>query len=240
MIEDYIYLTKNLRGILALSGHDDVDSIVKWLSRKFRYRDIGVPETLVKRSKNVFSGRLSGNPFYKLGYEVDFMREYAFKVNDYLVDVGVEKSVAEALTLSTCYVCPLLSTARVLESLEKLGLTLKILCGSKLDDKQAKLHIRIANYSVLDSVKRHVEEACRVLAEGLGSDWLRSRRVEWCEKDSRRYWRFRGGGERIIAYIDYTPRLIEDNPKLAIEIASSNARLLLTPTIIFNLNSIQA
>ena len=240
MIEDYVYLSKNLRGVLALSGEDDVESIVKWLSRKFRYRDIGVPESLVESNEDVFSGKLSGNPFYKLRCELDFLEKHVGCVREYLVGIGVERSIADAVVLATCYVCPILSTTRVVELLVERGLALKVLCGAKLDDKQAKLHIRIANYSVLDSLRSHVGEACKCLSEGLGGDWLRSRRVEWCERDSRRYWRFREGGEKIIAYIDYTPKLIEEKPKLAMEIADSNSRILLAPTIIFNLESIQA
>ncbi|MEM1658072.1 MAG: hypothetical protein QXX87_01680 [Candidatus Jordarchaeales archaeon] len=61
----HLYLVKNLRGILYFSREVSVDTELKWLKRKFKYRELGVSDTLkvdVKWSRLLTLPRVVDDP----------------------------------------------------------------------------------------------------------------------------------------------------------------------------------
>jgi hypothetical protein len=47
----HLYLVKNLRGIVYFSGDVSPESEFSWLKKKFKYRELGVSETLKLKLK---------------------------------------------------------------------------------------------------------------------------------------------------------------------------------------------
>jgi len=53
MFSRYAALVKNMRGVVLFSPTDDVSEDLKWLVERFRYRVLGVPQSLVERVSGV-------------------------------------------------------------------------------------------------------------------------------------------------------------------------------------------
>ena len=235
MLARYTYLVKNLRGVYIASSRDDIGEHVSWLSRKFRYRDLGVPSCLVEGREKVFEGKLSGNPFHQIDFPTQHVKEAALEVVEALNSVGVDKCTAFALTLASSYASPLLATSSVVEELVESGVVIHVVEGPKLDDKSAKLHLRIVDYTVLDAYLPSIEEARRL---ALNREKLLESRKAFAERDSKRYWRFAGKGDnKVIVYLDYLHLL----PKKLLEklVSSPELEILLPLLAAFNLDAVE-
>ena len=235
MLARYTYLVKNLRGVYIASSRDDIEEHVSWLSRKFRYRDLGVPQCLVEGREEVFKGRLSGNPFYQIDFPTQHVKEVALEIVEALNSVGVDKCTALALTLASSYASPVLATTSVIEELVESGVAIHIVEGPKLDDKSAKLHLRIVDYTVLDAYLPSIEDAKRLAFD---REKLVESRKAFAEKDSKRYWRFAGKGDnKVIVYLDYLHLL----PKELLEklVSDPELEILLPLLAAFNLDAVK-
>ena len=230
----YIFLVKNLRGVFVSTDEGRVGELVSWLSRRFRYRDVGLPPSLVERWPGVFEGRLSGNPFHVLGYPTREALEAAGLVNERLEGLVGDAAVAEALTLSLYYASPVLASLDVYRRLEEAGLILHVVRGPRLGLQDARLHMRIAGYSVLDSLVnlsgRAVECMCR---GGCSLKQLLGERRGFAAEDARRYWRISGKGDTpTVAYVDYVGRVWGLS-----RLCSGEARVLLAMPVLFVLDA---
>jgi len=235
MLARYTYLVKNLRGVYIASSRDNVEEYVSWLSRKFRYRDLGVPQCLVESREDIFKGRLSGNPFHQIDFPTQRVREAALEVVEALNSVGLDRCTALALTLASSYASPVLATKSVVEELVESRVAIYVVEGPKLDDKSAKLHLRIVDYTVLDAYLPTIEDAKRLASSR--EKLLESRRA-YAERDSKRYWRFAGKGDnKVIVYLDYLHLL----PKELLEklVGDPELEILLPLLAAFNLDAIE-
>ncbi len=225
---------KNLRGVLAALPGEELEPLVSWLSRRFRYRDLGLPPSLYNAEPGVFSGRLEGRPFHLLEYPTMRVEEAASRAVKVLEGTGLDRSVAEALLLASSYASPVIASPGAASQLEKLSIL--VVKGPVLDAQQARLHLRIVDYTVLDAYIEGVEEVDRCARTGCNPGSVREARRAWAERDSKRYWRIAGKGDKpVIIYVEHAAPLLEAlGEELAGEAAVIAARMAA-----FNLDAVR-
>ncbi|ABM80371.1 hypothetical protein [Hyperthermus butylicus] len=234
----YIFLVKNLRGVFAVSQSDDAEHYVQWLARRFRYRDVGVSRYLASRLEGIIDKWLEGNPFHLLDYPSKAAEEAAARVRDVLVGAGLSVEVADSILLSLYYASPILASRTVYEETKSVGIVVETVYGPKLSQKDAKLHMRIAGYSVLDFLVPITSKAADYIGSTHDIERLSAERLEAIRADTKRYWRISGkGSEPVIAYIDYLKLL--DEAGILSELTSSEGLVLLAIPVLFVLDSVE-
>ncbi|MEM2335954.1 MAG: hypothetical protein QXR79_00290 [Candidatus Bathyarchaeia archaeon] len=128
----HLYLVKNLRGIIYLSRDVSPEKEVEWLKRKFRYRELGVSETLkleLKWKKLLTLPKIVDNP------------------------------VLDSLILASSFVCPLIVLKE--ESLKDIenAVVASLKTKEKLGDKDLKFNLRLVNYAITDFYTKSIELA---------------------------------------------------------------------------------
>ena len=212
MFAKYAAIVKNLRGVVLVNlGDENSWSRVKWLIRKFRCRDLGLPPCIVERFRDKLSSYLNGNPFRELIYPVPLLYNlvHVFEAKGFL------RELVEALILSSTYISPLLVlTAKYLNDIDHICIE-KVKTCKELDDSSWKLHLRIADYTILDMYEKCIEENIKVL------NLLKSNNVEEVnnvlegritrvKKDKKRYWRITcDSGMTFLYYVDLLKILID-------------------------------
>jgi hypothetical protein len=127
-----LYLVKNLRGIIYFSRGVSPEKELEWLKRKFRYRELGVSETLkleLKWKKLLTLPKIVENP------------------------------ALDSLFQASSFVCPLIILKEnSLKDFEKAVIaTLKT--SEKLGDKDLKFNLRLVNYAITDFYTKSIELA---------------------------------------------------------------------------------
>lgn len=142
----HLYLVKNLRGVLYFSRGAPVEAELKWLKRKFKYRELGISDALkadVKWSRLLTLPRL------------------------------VEDPPLDSLLQASRFVCPLIVLKE--ESLRDFGgaVVASLKTKEKLGDKELKFNLRLVNYAITDFYVKSIElagrgdlDGRRALAEG--------------------------------------------------------------------------
>ena len=126
----YPYLVKNLRGIVYFSEKVNAEKELEWLKKKFRYRDLGVSETLKLKEKwkrLITLPRIDENPVI----------DSAFQASLFLSPLIILKE-------------------RSLRDFEK-GIVAKLKTSQKLSDKELKFNLRLVNYSITDFYLKAIE-----------------------------------------------------------------------------------
>ncbi|MCS7114740.1 MAG: hypothetical protein N0A00_05005 [Candidatus Bathyarchaeota archaeon] len=128
----HIYLVKNLRGIIYFSMEVSPEAELEWLKRKFRYRELGISETLKFKAK-----------WKKL-----------------LILPGMaEDPVLDSLFQASRYVCPLIVLKeKSLRDFEK-AIVASLKTRMKLGDKDLKFNVRLVNYAITDFYLKSIEFA---------------------------------------------------------------------------------
>ncbi len=232
----YIFLVKNLRGVFIPLDGEEASRLSSWLARRFRYRDVGVSGETVRLYPDAFQGRLDGNPFHVIDYPIDAARRAGEAYVKALEEQGVPRLVGESVALSLYYASPLLASSKLLNLLEDRGLIAYTVRGPKLSRQDARLHMRIAGYTVLDSLVALSERARECICNGKCSrDQLLNERREFMEKDAKRYWRVESKGEEpILAYLDPLKTLTLDD-----KLCTEEGSVLLAVPVLFNLDTIE-
>jgi hypothetical protein len=135
----HLYLVKNLRGIVYFSGDVSPESEFNWLKKKFRYRELGVSETLklnLKWKKLLTLPKIEENP------------------------------VLDSLFQASRFICPLIALKE--HSLKDFGnaVVASLKTSEKLGDKDLKFNLRLVNYSITDFYLKSIELASRHDMEG--------------------------------------------------------------------------
>jgi hypothetical protein len=233
--EEYVFLVRNLRGVYAPLPSDDHGAYVGWITRRYRYRDIGVASCIVEAAGNVFEGRLGGNPFHVLEPPTEKLREALREAGSALAE-RINSCLAESLLLSLVYASPLYVTRGSLRELEGAGLVIDLVKGGIADLNSARLHMRIAGYSILDSYTTSVKEAVDCISRGCSPDEILGHRKDFAAKDAKRYWRIAGkGSDPVIAYLDHVHVLVEKG--VAARLVGWEERVLLAMPVGFVLDS---
>ncbi len=200
MFSRYAAIVKNLRGVVLLDLREEgvLDSI-KWLSKRFRYRNLGLTPTIVERFKERLADMMNGKPFRALVYPVKSIEKLVAE----LEEAGLSREVGELLILASTYISPaILVGESYRKDLEKLAADVVKVCR-ELNVREWKLHLRIADYTVLDFYEEAVDEALRALEEPSLVERLLEERKERIATDKRRYWRIScEDGRPFLYYID--------------------------------------
>ncbi len=128
----HLYLVKNLRGIVYFSKGVSPKAELDWLKKKFKYRELGVSETL----------------------------EFELKWKKLLTLPKIEENpVMDSLFQASNFVCPLIVLKE--ESLKDFGnaIIASLRTREKLDDKELKFNLRLVNYSITDFYLKSIELA---------------------------------------------------------------------------------
>jgi hypothetical protein len=205
MFAKYAAIVKNLRGVVLFDLDEEGSwSSVKWLINRFKYRDLGlVPSTYHKYSSKL-KGHVEGNPFRVLAYPLQELELFA---REFSQCIDVEPELGELLVLSSLYISPaMVMGTRYSNALSKLCVEVIKTC-KELSTEDWKLHMRIADYTILDMYEFSISTALKAVEtcsrDALGQ--VLGERMEAIKKDVKRYWRIlcNEGGEKVfLCYID--------------------------------------
>jgi hypothetical protein len=186
-LAEIAWIIKNLRGVVYLREVDEEK--LKSIARRFKYRNIGILPSMVIEEKQ---------PFIKLMYpSKDFERFMKFN------------RAVEAIALASCYVSPIITFQQDYKDLKPFSID-EVLINRELSEKDLKLHLRIADYSVIDFYRWAVGSLLSSLKEGKIEEHLEERRKR-IEKDKKRYWRIASKeGKTFIAYLDLAHFFVEE------------------------------
>jgi len=205
MFASYAAIVKNLRGIALFDPNEDIHDIITWLVSRFKYRNIGISERLKGLSSQLIGAFLNANPFIVVDYPVSHLKNFPPLLSKAL---NVKDIIVEAICLSSIYVSPLLVLGEnYINEIYSL-LTDYINVEGPLDNRSWKLHLRIADYTILDFYNECVKEGFEAIElirkgefERLGH-YIDSR-VKRIINDKRRYWRImKKEGRLFLGYID--------------------------------------
>ncbi|RLF16239.1 MAG: hypothetical protein DRJ97_01400 [Thermoprotei archaeon] len=198
MFSRYASLVKNLRGVVLIDPEEGEEG-VKWLKDRFKYRNLGVPPTMLRGAGDFFKGKMEGKPFVELVYPTKSLEKLKELCTELL---GVEERVVEGVILASAYVSPILAIGDgVKQQLAKIAVD-TVESRAKLDLKGWKLHLRIADYTVLDLYRwstEHAEELWRDVDLNLFIEERRKR----VSRDKARYWRLAKGDEKPWSFLYY-------------------------------------
>jgi hypothetical protein len=135
----HLYFVKNLRGIIYISRDVSPETELEWLKRKFKYRELGVSETLkleLKWKKLLTLPKIVENP------------------------------VLDSLLQASSFVCPLIILKE--KSLKDFNnaIIAALKTREKLGEKDLKFNIRLVNYAITDFYLKSIELALQSDMEG--------------------------------------------------------------------------
>jgi hypothetical protein len=134
-----LYIVKNLRGIIYISRDVSPETELEWLKRKFKYRELGISETLkleLKWKKLLTLPKIVENP------------------------------VLDSLLQASNFVCPLIILKE--KSLKDFNnaIVAALKTREKLGEKDLKFNIRLVNYAITDFYLKSIELALQSDMEG--------------------------------------------------------------------------
>jgi hypothetical protein len=123
---------KNLRGLVYFSKGVSPKAELDWLKKKFKYRELGVSETL--------------------GLELKWKKLLTLPKID-------ENPVVDSLFQASSFICPLIVLKE--ESLKDFGnaIIASLRTREKPGDKELKFNLRLVNYSITDFYLKSIELA---------------------------------------------------------------------------------
>jgi len=200
----YAAIVKNLRGVVYIEELNDYSwKVIKWLIQRFKYRDLGLPPSIVNRFGNLLKDYLNGNPFRELVYPIHNLSGI---IN--LFQGVLPYELIESIIFSSLYISPLLVIGnKVHDLIHSIGID-HVYTNKMIDVKDWKLHLRIADYTILDMYEECVMENIEALkCFRLGNtDCVKKIIGERCNRvrnDKKRYWRIISNkGRLFLTYID--------------------------------------
>lgn len=235
MFSLYAALVKNLRGVVLMDlDEEGVEKSLKWLIKRFRYRNLGVTPSLLEKYKDVLSKYLNGNPFKILVYPMKSIEEF---INELVSEVELTREIIEFLVFSSIYISPgILIGQKHLDTLRDISVNAVFTC-KKLSMSDWKLHLRIADYTILDLYEWSIHtarQATRFIEDRENLFKILYERAGQIEKDKKRYWRINcsEGKNIFLLYIDNLKLLIDKSMKLlSIVNEESLASLAIIPVV---------
>ena len=203
----YAAIVKNLRGVIYSNMRvEDFLEKFSWLMKRFRYRTLGVPPSLLEK----YPIPRELGTIVELIYPSSPLREILRKLSK---ASSIPFQVLEATALASTYVSPLIILGH--ESLELLKAIIvdTVYRARKLTLKEWKLHFRIVDYTTLDLYIWSLENALKILRNSIKEmDFSHelNERINRIREDKKRYWRvIAEEGEPFISYLDLLPLLVE-------------------------------
>lgn len=224
----FVSLLKNVRAVAFLDPNASFPmEELKWLSKKYRYRSIGVSKQLLRNLDENMKTVFAKKPYVTLRAPLTEIETLTRLVSNYCS--SIPNYVFDSIIMASCYVNPLLIIGREsYEILERLA-AWTLYSTSELPDVEIKRNTRIIGYAILDfhekttaktyetlhNVMSRLSESEKVVRE---SYEIVEERRRLAQKDGEhRFWRLREEGkiaERVvIVYLDIMPiiaQAIED------------------------------
>ena len=244
MFSYYAAIVKNLRGVILFENYNrEVERILKWLVKRFRYRDLGIYKDLYLLLPDDLRRR-----FIKLDYPIDSLSSFSKNLSTLKL---IDDNLLNSLMISSIYIAPLYSIAlSYKDKLEKFAIEKIFICNS-MDNKEIKLHLRIADYTILDLYRERVLENMRII-EIIKSKEFSNKEIEnlfktrskLIKKDLKRYWRIKcERGMIFLLYIDLMKIIYDYVLKNVVNIKEFNtdvaAALSIIPVVSLNRNIIK-
>ena len=230
MFARYAAIVKNLRGIVYVEELNDYSwKIIKWLIQRFKYRDLGLAPSIVNKFGNPLKDYLKGNPFRELVYPIQNLSKIISLFQGIL-----PYELVESIIFSSLYISPLLVIGnKVHNIIHSIGID-HVYTNKTLDIKDWKLHLRIADYTILDMYEKCVMENIEALkCFRFGNTYCVKKIIEErCNRvknDKKRYWRIISDeGRPFLTYIDplnilFNANLISKDTELLEDYASGLA-----------------
>ncbi len=206
---DYLYLLKNLKGILHVFkpiGSDEAKKLIGFVKKRFRYRVLGFTEGFRERIPADLSRGLPSGNLRALGFPSEDVYRIIEGIADY---TGVSVRDVEAIALSSAYLTPLIVPEAGFSRDCIDPFIIRIITTSrKIDESSLKLHLRIAGYSMIDSYLNTTRVAILFMenavtgGKNVAGEFV-NERTTIVEGDVKRYWRImEDSGKPIIVYAD--------------------------------------
>lgn len=237
MFASYAAIVKNLRGVVLFDLEErGVWDTVKWLTGRFKYRNLGVTPLVYEKYRDKLGKYTSGNPFKPLTYPLRELEEFT---SEFIKCSKLEPELIELLVFSSLYISPAMVIGdKYAQRLRDLSVESVKTCRD-MSTGDWKLHVRIADYTVLDMYEFSVTSALRVLEEcstsGLSN--ALSERISAVKKDTKRYWRIKcEESERVFLYYVDNLKLYTESCGVSELCGRSNvaAALAVIPVIIIS------
>ncbi|MEM4461965.1 MAG: hypothetical protein QW695_03740 [Candidatus Bathyarchaeia archaeon] len=193
----YTAIAKNLRGVVLLDVSEDwVVDLLRWLAKRFKYRDLGFTPRMVARLK-AYDEKLR-RPFRELTYPSSSFENLVEILSSRL---RIPSELSELLVFSSMYISPAILIGESYKPcIESLSCSI-VRTGRSLTVRDWKLHLRIAGYTILDLYEDSVREALEAMKRGVYTSLIDRRRK--IDRDTRRYWRITDTeGRPIVYYVD--------------------------------------
>ncbi|MCS7366581.1 MAG: hypothetical protein NDF52_01735 [archaeon YNP-WB-062] len=199
MFSKYAALVKNLRGVVLLDPEEEgaLES-VKWLSKRFKYRNLGLTPSIYEKYNDKLR-EFMGKPFRELTYPIEAIKILVER----LVMKGLCREIAELLTFSSTYISPAIIIGEKYRSEVESSAVETVKISRELSLAEWKLHLRIANYSVLDFHEKCIEEALQAIEKPHTTETILNGRRGRILRDKKRFCRISSDqGKPLIYYID--------------------------------------
>jgi len=201
----YAAIVKNLRGVVLFDLEEkSVWESVKWLISRFKYRNLGITPTVYEKYRSKLSRYMSGNPFRLLTFPLRELEEFTL---DFTKCLNIKPELGELLVFASLYISPAMIIGDTYSELvSKISVNLVKTC-KELTTSDWKLHMRIADYTVLDMYEFSIMSAVRII-ENCSTNELQdiiNSRLEAIRKDIKRYWRIlcnEPDGRVFLYYVD--------------------------------------
>lgn len=193
-LNEYLYLLKNLKGIVIPAENYLDEALIRWLSRRFRYRMIGVAQIAEDQfPETIDKSRLDKPPFHHLNFPFPSQAHWLAKLS---LDPESNKFL-KAVFLSSAYLSPLITT-HPSNPEEDFFTSLEVYRGTSgiaPSDRDLRFNIRLGEYAMTDFAGSLLLESLEQLRCGAFNNkkgWQQylNRRRKIAEEDVRkRYWR---------------------------------------------------
>jgi len=153
----YVSLLKNLRAVCFLDpGAPTPEEELKWVSRRYRYRSLGISRLLLERLPGEVRSVFTKRPYAVLGAPIPEIAEFHALVAE---GASIPDYVAASIVMASCYVNPILVLGRESYNALRPLASWEMTSTSELPDVEVKRNLRIIGYAILDFHERVTHQA---------------------------------------------------------------------------------
>jgi hypothetical protein len=217
----FVSLLKNVRAVAFLDPNAPLPrEELKWLTKKYRYRSVGVSSRLLRSLPENLRTVFEKKPYVELSAPLAEIETLSDLISHHRSDVP--SYVFDSIVMASCYVNPLLIIGRESYDVLKELTVWTLSSSSELPDVEIKRNTRIIGYAILDfheqtttEVYENLQNAILNLSKrketalGMVRKIVEKRRKLAQKDGEHRFWRLREKGklkERVVvAYVDIVP-----------------------------------
>jgi len=195
---------------------------IEWFKRKYRYRNVGVSESLIMALKAESREFFLKKPFEILKSPLLEIENFTRTILE--IEPEVPEYVVESLVLASCYVNALVVLGRDSLSILNPFIAWAMKSTAEIPEAEVKRNLRIVGYAIMDFHNENTRRAYEILKEiaekirekkdfdetGRELEKLMEERRRLAQKDGeKRFWRLRQAGDErekiVVAYLDILP-----------------------------------